>query len=181
MAEHRADGLPPHGSRSARDYAVLAGKSALHFLISLCCSTLHFLTSAWTCVCDRLLVRIAATELHCWRFRMIVFSPVKYILISQMANWIFIHFDHLFFSVQQDQSWASNRPHSSDSVCPPGGRQLLLCMDHFVPSYDSNSVSIVYKMDCRGQLLVQHKFWGCTANSLSQDTSAHSLCITFII
>ncbi|KAG2542059.1 hypothetical protein PVAP13_9NG673300 [Panicum virgatum] len=33
--------------------------------------------------------------------------------------------------VQQDQSWASNRPHSSDSVCPPGGRQLLLLYGSF--------------------------------------------------
>jgi hypothetical protein len=39
VAEHRADGLPPHGSQSARDYAVLAGKSTLHFLLFLCCSS----------------------------------------------------------------------------------------------------------------------------------------------
>ena len=44
--------------------------------------------------------------------------------------------------VEKDPACPSDRPHSP--VCPPGGRQLLLCTDQLVPSYDSHK-SFVYQ------------------------------------
>ena len=74
--------------------------------------------------------------------------------------------------VEKDPACPSDRPHSP--VCPPGGRQLLLCTDQLVPSYDSHK-SFVYQewlvkvnSSCRMinicQGLVSHKLvcsWWC--------------------
>ena len=81
-----------------------------------------------------------------------------------------IHFYHweselVQVCVEKDPACTSDRPHSP--VCPPGGRQLLLCTDQLVPSYDSHKsfvyqewlvkVNSSYRMISICQGLVSHK------------------------
>ena len=97
---------------------------------------------------------------HCFHF---FFLPPS---VIQFRHW---ESELVQVCVEKDPACTSDRPHSP--VCPPGGRQLLLCTDQLVPSYDSHK-SFVYQewlvkvnSSCRMisicQGLVSHKL-GCS-------------------
>ena len=108
-----------------------------------------------------------------WRRRSETTTLLSLFILSPSV----IHFYHweselVQVCVEKDPACTSDRPHSP--VCPPGGRQLLLCTDQLVPSYDSHKsfvyqewlvkVNSSYRMISICQGLVSHKLvcsWWC--------------------